>query len=213
MNLSQRIFQDRRFVAVYERLRESSLSALLLGRTIAGEIDDVVRAVDRGVAETGVDRVLDIACGQATFTAGLSRLRPSLRITGLDISLAQIERARARSVPSASFVVGDATRLEFEQAVFGAVICMGGLHQIPDQAGVAREVARVSAPGATFSGAFFSRPGPAGALRAAFEAATGMTFVDPLAWGRILTDAGFREYRFERRTSVWGVFEAVRATG
>lgn len=210
---AQRFFQIPRVVAIYERVRESAASELVIGVSIAEELDEAVSWVERVPAG---GRVLDLACGQGTFSVGIARARPDLQVTGADLSEAQLTRARARArregTTNATFETCDATAMKFDDARFDAVTFMGGLHQIPDHAAVAREVARVARPGATFGGAFFSMEGAAGRVRRGLESISGVVCVDGDDWGRTLERAGFDGYCFDRRSPVWGVFRATRRT-
>jgi 2-polyprenyl-3-methyl-5-hydroxy-6-metoxy-1,4-benzoquinol methylase len=73
--------------------------------------------------------VLDLGCGcgvpVARFIAEAGH-----RITGVDISEVQIERAR-RLVPTGIFLCADATRLTLPPASFDAVVCLYVLIHIP----------------------------------------------------------------------------------
>jgi SAM-dependent methyltransferase len=73
--------------------------------------------------------VLDLGCGcgvpAARFLADAGH-----RVTGVDISDVQIERAR-RLVPDGTFLRVDATQLDLERASFDAVICLYALIHMP----------------------------------------------------------------------------------
>jgi SAM-dependent methyltransferase len=73
--------------------------------------------------------VLDLGCGcgvpVARFLAGAGH-----RVTGVDISDVQVERAR-RLVPSGTFLRADATRLALPLASFNAVVCLYALIHMP----------------------------------------------------------------------------------
>lgn len=73
-------------------------------------------------------RVLDACCGAGVPVARLLARRA--RVTGVDVSAAQIARAR-RLVPEAEFVVGDVARQRFGPACFDAVVCLYGLFHLP----------------------------------------------------------------------------------
>jgi len=62
-------------------------------------------------------RVLDLGCGNGSVTQALAERH---EVTGVDISAAQLERARRR-VPRATFVHADATQVELPPASFAAV--------------------------------------------------------------------------------------------
>jgi SAM-dependent methyltransferase len=72
--------------------------------------------------------VLDLGCGAGIpMTATLAAGRT---VTGVDISAAQIELARA-NVPSASFVQADMTTLDFPPGSFDAVVAFYSLTHVP----------------------------------------------------------------------------------
>jgi SAM-dependent methyltransferase len=73
-------------------------------------------------------RVLDLGCGPGVPTA--RRLAEQFDVTGVDISARQIDFARA-AVPSATFIVGDMTAVEFPPASFDAVVSFYAFIHIP----------------------------------------------------------------------------------
>jgi SAM-dependent methyltransferase len=89
-------------------------------------------------------RVLDLGTGTGAGALWLGREFPEARVTGLDISEAMIERARAKLSAELSgrvdFVVGDAERLPFADGSFDLVAQIS----VPV---FFDEVARVLAPG------------------------------------------------------------------
>jgi SAM-dependent methyltransferase len=73
-------------------------------------------------------RVLDLGCGCGVpATAELAR---SHRVTGVDLSPVQIERAR-RLVPDATFVCADMTEVAFAPASFDAVVAFYSIINVP----------------------------------------------------------------------------------
>jgi 2-polyprenyl-3-methyl-5-hydroxy-6-metoxy-1,4-benzoquinol methylase len=91
--------------------------------------------------------VLDLGCGcgvpAARFLASAGH-----RVTGVDISEVQIERAR-RLVPSATFMRADAVELDLPPARFDAVLCLYTLIHIPlvHQPGLIGRIASWLRPG------------------------------------------------------------------
>ena len=72
--------------------------------------------------------VLELGCG-----AGLpmtARLADGRRLTGVDISPEQVERAR-RNVPNATFIAADMTALDLESGSFDAVVAFYALTHVP----------------------------------------------------------------------------------
>src|SRR5262245_19379092 len=73
-------------------------------------------------------RVLDIGCGAGIpLTRALSE---AFDVTGIDISVRQIELAQA-NVPAARFIHGDVTALDFAPASFNAAVASYSLFHIP----------------------------------------------------------------------------------
>jgi SAM-dependent methyltransferase len=72
--------------------------------------------------------LLDLGCGRGVpATRALAQRH---RVTGVDISRAQIERAR-REVPEATFLQGDAATLEWPSASFDAVVSLYMFGHVP----------------------------------------------------------------------------------
>jgi SAM-dependent methyltransferase len=59
-----------------------------------------------------------------------TRLAEGRRLTGVDISPVQVERAR-RNVPDATFIAADMTALDFAPASFDAVVAFYALTHVP----------------------------------------------------------------------------------
>jgi SAM-dependent methyltransferase len=72
--------------------------------------------------------VLDLGCGCGLPAARI--LAGRYRVTGVDLSPVQIERARAL-VPQAEFVCADMTAVEFPAASFAAVVCLYAIIHVP----------------------------------------------------------------------------------
>lgn len=88
---------------------------------------------------------LDIGCGDGTFAAALAQKIPS--VAGVDISSAAVEVAKHRGI-DARVVNMDAEPLPFADGTFDVVTCLDVLEHVFDPRISAREIARVSSPGA-----------------------------------------------------------------
>jgi len=73
-------------------------------------------------------RVLELGCGPGT--AETRRLARRFRLTGVDISPRQVDRARA-AVPEAEFLCADFTALELPEASFAGAISFYVLNHVP----------------------------------------------------------------------------------
>jgi SAM-dependent methyltransferase len=73
-------------------------------------------------------RVLELGCGGGTVET--RRLAERFRLTGVDVSPKQVERARA-SIPEAEFVCADFTELELPVGSLDGVIAFYTLNHVP----------------------------------------------------------------------------------
>jgi ubiquinone/menaquinone biosynthesis C-methylase UbiE len=91
---------------------------------------------------------LDVACGPGTFTKVLAQR--FAKVFGLDLTLAQLEQARAAirqsGLQNISLSCGDATALPFPDKCFALVACGYGLHHMPSPRAALSEMARVARP-------------------------------------------------------------------
>ena len=94
-------------------------------------------------------RVLDLGCGCGVPVA--RELARRCRVTGVDLSPVQVERARAL-VPGARFVCADMTTVEFAPGSFDAVVAFYSLFNLPlaEQPGLIRRAAGWLVPGGRF---------------------------------------------------------------
>ncbi|MGH3256226.1 MAG: methyltransferase domain-containing protein [Streptosporangiaceae bacterium] len=94
--------------------------------------------------------VLDLGCGSGLPVAR-DLAAAGYRVTGVDISEAQINRAR-ELVPQAEFVRADVTAIDFAPASFDAVICLFVLIHLPleDQPPLLNRIASWLRPGGLF---------------------------------------------------------------
>jgi SAM-dependent methyltransferase len=93
--------------------------------------------------------VLDLGCGCGIPDARL--LTDRFRVTGVDISDVQVDRAR-QLVPDARFVRADMTEVMFSEESFGAVVCLYALIHVPveEQRPLIDRVFRWLVPGGLF---------------------------------------------------------------
>ncbi len=73
-------------------------------------------------------RLLELGCGAGSPET--RRLAQRFRVTGVDVSPRQVERARA-AVPQAEFVCADFTELELPAASFEAVVSFDVFNHVP----------------------------------------------------------------------------------
>ena len=96
-------------------------------------------------------RVLDFGCGPGTISVGLASAVEPGEFHGIDIEESQIDLARAAAEAgghdNATFHVGDATDLPFEDDYFDVAHCHAVLMHVPDTEAALAEVKRVLKPG------------------------------------------------------------------
>lgn len=80
----------------------------------------------------GARSLIDIGCGDGTYTAELARLLPDIEIFGVDPAANAIARAQ-RLIPSVAFTVGDLLEpATLPQRVFDVGIIRGVIHHLPN---------------------------------------------------------------------------------
>src|SRR6266542_5305485 len=102
------------------------------------------------VCAQATGEVLEIGIGTGR---NLSHYRDDVRLTGVELSPAMLEIARARARELGREVdlrVGDAQALEFPDQSFDSVVCTLSLCTIPDDRAAVAEVRRVLRPGGRF---------------------------------------------------------------
>lgn len=94
------------------------------------------------------DTVLDVACGPGLVAAAFARV--ARHVTGIDLTPAMIERARAHAreerLENVTFTVGDVQPLPYGSGAFSLVVSRFAFHHFPDPGAVLREMARVCTP-------------------------------------------------------------------
>jgi len=89
--------------------------------------------------------VLDYGCAEGDFTELLLGSRPQA-VYGIDLGEKAIERAQAKNLPGATFVVGDAHKLPWPDQHFDVIVGRAILHHL-DLEMATREILRVLRPG------------------------------------------------------------------
>jgi len=100
---------------------------------------------------------LDVACGPGRTTARLAAKFPDADVSGVDISPAMLEVARAEH-PALKFVLGRDTRLPAGDASVDLVTISLGLMLFPEPEPALEEIARVLRPGGELRVGVWGRP-------------------------------------------------------
>lgn len=107
-------------------------------------------AEDVALAAPPSSSVLDVGTGPGVLLAEIARLRPDLRVTGIDPSVDMITAANRTIGGFGDRVVariGDVTRLDFPDASFDVVVSSFSMHHWDDVPAAVPELARVLRPG------------------------------------------------------------------
>jgi ubiquinone/menaquinone biosynthesis C-methylase UbiE len=152
---------------------------------ITETITDVHEHVIEWLAPAEGDQWLDLACG--TGAVAERAAAAGADVTGIDLAPVLIETAKERAEDlglDIDYAVGDAERLELEDASFDEVSSTCGVMFTPDHEAAARELARVTKPGGKIGLANWT---PTGGLAKMFAVmAPYMTAPppsSPFAWG------------------------------
>lgn len=206
---AQRSLQDGMLTQAYALTRDPMV-LLAGGYTFGREVRQLEEVLDLSPGDT----VLDVACGHGNFTAAIAeKVAPGL-VLGIDISRPMLEQARRRtgSAGNALFIRGDVQNLPLRPASVAKVNCSGGFCQFPDLDAAIENIHRVLSPGGRFSGSCFARSnglldrGPQELL----QSSTGMRFIDLVALGAKMGDAGFAAYA-SSRDRWFGYFSAAKS--
>lgn len=128
----------------------------MMNALASGGMDHVwLRALRTAVDGKPGEEILDLAAGTGASAAAIAA--GGARVTACDLSEGMIAVGRERH-PEISFVQGDATNLQFEDATFDAVTMSYGLRNISDPERALREMARVTKPGGRLVICEFSHP-------------------------------------------------------
>jgi demethylmenaquinone methyltransferase / 2-methoxy-6-polyprenyl-1,4-benzoquinol methylase len=99
-------------------------------------------------------QVLDVATGTGDVVLGLLKLRPDLRITGIDPSEGMLEVAREKfakqtkvNTSGVQLLAGDARKMPFESETFDAVTISWGIRNVRPHSEGLQEILRVLKPG------------------------------------------------------------------
>jgi len=104
---------------------------------------------------SGVARLVEIGVGVGAETRLYWRRWPEVRVTGVDLSWHQLERARVvlreeMAAGAVSLTRASAAQLPFADGTFDAALSIWVLEHVPDPPAVMRECARCLVPGGRF---------------------------------------------------------------
>lgn len=118
----------------------------------------------RALEDIPAPSVLDVGCGTGMLSEQLLSVFPSCHLTGIDLSPAMVDRARARLAGRAEVREADAERLPFHDGVFDLVVCNDSFHHYPDPDRAAFQMWRVLRKGGALVLGDVWQPAPARAV-------------------------------------------------
>lgn len=124
----------------------------------------ILEEARRALEGIPVPSVLDVGCGTGMLSEQLLGALPSCRLTGIDLSPAMVERARARLADRAEVREADAERLPFHDGAFDLVVCNDSFHHYPDPDRAAFQMWRVLRKGGALVLGDVWQPAPARAV-------------------------------------------------
>jgi ubiquinone/menaquinone biosynthesis C-methylase UbiE len=131
---------------ILEQFSQQAEGYAQLTRSLADDRQAAFRAL---IGAQATDNVLDVCCGPGTMALALAPYVAN--VTGLDLTPAMLEQARAAqaktAVRNAEWLEGDVYALPFEDSTFTLVISSAAFHHMTDPKSAFRELARVCRPG------------------------------------------------------------------
>lgn len=106
-------------------------------------VDELVSRITRSSPDS---KILDVACGAGGTTRHLTKYFESANITGINLSDAQLLSAGTRA-PGCKFLNMNATKLEFPDDYFDAVMCVEAAFHFETRFDFFNEALRVLKPG------------------------------------------------------------------
>ena len=157
-------------------------------------------------------RILDLGCGNGSFTTEFAKMANVTRLVGADRAQAMLEETRSRTAPAPLLVRNDMCWLPFRPAVFDLVLCSHVLIFASDLARAVSDIARVLQPGGTLVATLSPRGGLRSDLRGMMPAAQWQQF-EPLVFGA-MTMEGEDAVDHERYRNLYAAagLEAVAVT-
>lgn len=139
--------------AGYDRMADEYLARFGRSSVRNAKFAELIATLPEGAA------VLDLGCGAGEPVARDS-VAHGFRVTGVDASLGQIDRAR-RNVPTATFIHADMTSVQFAAETFDAVAAFYSITHVPrnEHAALVQRIATWLRPSGIFVASFGSAEG------------------------------------------------------
>jgi cyclopropane fatty-acyl-phospholipid synthase-like methyltransferase len=145
--------QKRLAALGYDHIADSYLERFGHSSVRAAKLAELIEQLSAGAS------ILDLGCG-AGIPVASELVTSGFRVTGVDASRGQIERAR-RNVAGAHFIKADMASVEFAPESFDAVLAFYSLTHLPksEHASMIERLARWLRPGARFLANFGAAEG------------------------------------------------------
>jgi arsenite methyltransferase len=129
----------------YTKENAERLAKTYLTRDVIAQRSETIRQLNLSVGES----VLDIGCGPGYLCESIAEIvGPRGAVVGIDTSTDLIALCNRRRVTAwLSYAIGDATKINQEDASFDAVVCTQVAEYVPDVDRVLSEAFRVLKPG------------------------------------------------------------------
>jgi arsenite methyltransferase len=112
---------------------------------------EIIRSLFPAEPPAAGTQLLELGCGPGFYACRLSEELPTLQTTGVDLSVALIERAtnraKSRQLSNCSFQHADAHSLPYPSSSVDAIVVSRLFLIVPDKEGIVREMHRVLRPG------------------------------------------------------------------
>ena len=140
----------QRFFDLWSRFYDAPVVQRLTYRPVQDAVMRELRRSPRG-------RVLDIGCGTGLLTSRIGDELPARSVVGCDFSRGMLRQA-AEKHAGLPWVRGNALRLPFAAASFGAIVSTESFHWFPDPEAALAEFQRVLEPNGRLLVAFVNPP-------------------------------------------------------
>jgi len=137
---------------------------------------DLAPRLVRFAAVRDGDILLDVGSGTGALSAALAAAAPSGRVVGIDPAAAYVKLAQAsHGGDRVRFQIGDAQRMDFEDATFDRTLSLLVVNFIPDANRAVEEMKRVTRRGGTLAAAVWDYGGGMEMLRVFWDEAIAVT--------------------------------------
>jgi ubiquinone/menaquinone biosynthesis C-methylase UbiE len=122
----------------YRYTSNAPYSSVVSNKRITDETEKILRQIGN------IKTVIDIGCGDGTYTAELKQRLPNIEFTGFDPAFEAIGLAQ-KKYPACSFIVGNVLDANtFPQKKYDVAVIRGVIHHLPTQSEAVKNAALLS---------------------------------------------------------------------